>query len=334
MNILLTSAGRRSYLVKYFKEAIEPLAGKLHVSNSTELCSSFKFADHTLVSPQIYDKEYIQVILSYCRKHKITLVIPLFDIDLLVLSRNKRVFLKNGITVLVSNAQIIELCNDKWLTYNFLTKNGFDTPKSYIEISLLKSDLDRNLIHYPLILKPRWGMGSIGVYRADNMEELLFFNKYIQKQINECYLKYESSLTPDNRVIFQKMIAGEEYGLDIINDLNTNYSGTFVKRKIAMRSGETDISELITNHRELEEIGKAISAKLKHIGNLDVDILVEDNKFKVLEFNARFGGGYPFTHAAGVNLPKAIIDWLQKNQTDHLKIKTANRIQFKSIEII
>lgn len=32
--------------------------------------------------------------------------------------------------------------------------------------------------------------------------------------------------------------------------------------------------------------------------------------------NARFGGGYPFSHLAGVNLPKAIITWLTGEQLD------------------
>jgi hypothetical protein len=35
VNILLTSVGRRSYLVQYFKDALEGL-GKVHVANSSE----------------------------------------------------------------------------------------------------------------------------------------------------------------------------------------------------------------------------------------------------------------------------------------------------------
>lgn len=33
-------------------------------------------------------------------------------------------------------------------------------------------------IEFPVIVKPRWGMGSIGVYVADNIEELnVFYEK-------------------------------------------------------------------------------------------------------------------------------------------------------------
>ena len=31
----------------------------------------------------------------------------------------------------------------------------------------------------------------------------------------------------------------------------------------------------------------------------------------VLEMNARFGGGFPFSYLAGVDMPKAIIMWLK-----------------------
>ena len=30
--------------------------------------------------------------------------------------------------------------------------------------------------------------------------------------------------------------------------------------------------------------------------------------------NARFGGGYPFSHISGVNLPSAIVKWLSSEE--------------------
>lgn len=41
---------------------------------------------------------------------------------------------------------------------------------------------------------------------------------------------------------------------------------------------------------------------------------IKKKKIYILEMNARFGGGYPFSHLAGVDLPKAIINWLNGKQ--------------------
>jgi carbamoyl-phosphate synthase large subunit len=44
----------------------------------------------------------------------------------------------------------------------------------------------------------------------------------------------------------------------------------------------------------------------------------------VLEMNPRFGGGYPFSHVAGANLPAALIAWVsgQPINPDWLTIKS------------
>lgn len=97
---------------------------------------------------------------------------------------------------------------------------------------------------------------------------------------------------------------GQEYGLDVINDLEGNYQNTIVKQKYAMRSGETDCA-LTVRWEEADKLGKTLSILLHHIGNLDVDVFKVEEKIYVLEMNARFGGGYPFSHLAGVDLPQA-----------------------------
>ena len=64
-------------------------------------------------------------------------------------------------------------------------------------------------------------------------------------------------------------------------------------------------------------MGKKIGENLHHIGNLDVDIMQRANgDYCVLELNPRFGGGYPFSYEAGVNMPKAILSWLKKESVD------------------
>ena len=71
----------------------------------------------------------------------------------------------------------------------------------------------------------------------------------------------------------------------------------------------------IMYHFQLEEKGKLLGSLSGHKGNLDVDCFISDGQIYVLEMNCRFGGQYPFSHLAGVNLPAQIIDWLLGGET-------------------
>lgn len=321
MNILLTSVGRRGYLVKYFKDALGN-KGKIYAANSTKLCSAFAYADQTVVTPLIYDRNYIDFLKNYCINNRIDAIISFFDIDLLILAKHKQEFIEIGVAVIVSSEKVIEICNDKWRTYLFLKNKGFYTPKTYINIDEALYSIAKGILQYPVVLKPRWGMGSIAFYIAKNEPELKIFYKRVECQIEETYLKYESENTTGHNVIIQEMLRGQEYGIDIINDLKGTFQVSIVKKKYAMRSGETDCA-ITVQEKELEKCGEIISNFLKHIGNMDVDVIYDGKKPFVLDMNARFGGGYPFTHAAGVNLPRAIIAWLNHDKCNEelLKVK-------------
>lgn len=325
MNILLTSAGRRTYLVEYFKEA---LAGQANVyaSNSIDTYTLHQ-ADGYVITPAIYDKEYINFLISYCKKNQISAIISLFDIDLPVLAKHKDEFEKEGIKVVVSDYNVTQICNDKWSTYEFLVRLGLPQTPSYLNLENLRKDIAEGVVNYPFILKPRWGMGSIGIYKACNEQELLVFYAKLHKEIFDTYLKYESQVDKDSCIIIQQMIKGQEYGIEILNDLKGNYVSTFAKKKVAMRSGETDIAETVETE-PFEDIAKLISAHLHHVAMLDVDCFVtETGERIILEMNCRFGGQYPFTHNAGVNVPLQIIKWLNGEEVDKSLVIQKNGVR-------
>ena len=80
-----------------------------------------------------------------------------------------------------------------------------------------------------------------------------------------------------------------------------------MKKKIAMRAGETDISETVSEPAIFDEVVR-LGKLTKHIGNMDTDAFLVDGKPYILEMNARFGG-YPFSHMSGCDLPKALVAW-------------------------
>lgn len=333
MNILLTSAGRRSYLTAYFKEAlnqIEGSASRIYVANS-QVSPAWLEADKGIVTPLIYDEDYIPFLLTTCRKYQIDLLLSLFDADLPVLAKNKDLFAMAGTTVVVSALEVIEICNDKWATIRYLEKLKLPTPKTFLNLAESLAALAAGNLSWPVIVKPRWGMGSLAIYEAENEEELKVLYQKCKKQISGGYLQYEARQNTEECVLIQEKLQGQEYGLDIINDLSGNYQTTIVKKKLAMRSGETDMAET-ADYPVLKKLGETLGRKMRHLGNLDADVFDVDGSFYVLEINARFGGGYPFSHLAGVDLPAAIIQWKLGNPLDpELLVPRIGVVGFKDL---
>ena len=81
------------------------------------------------------------------------------------------------------------------------------------------------------------------------------------------------------------------------------------------------INHLVLNVRDIEESHRFWTEvvgfrQVGHLGTLDCDVFVQGNTCSVLEMNPRFGGGYPFSHAAGANVPAAMIAWANGQPAD------------------
>jgi len=312
MNILLTSAGRRSYIIDYFK-ATKGI-GKVYASNSAYTIA-LKRADGFFISPLIYDPNYITSIIAFCKSNNIKAVISLFDIDLLILAKNEYVFNENDIKLILAPADFVQICNDKYATYQFVTSIGLKSPKTFVSKELLKQCMAKGELSYPVIIKPRWGMASMGIYKVDNEEELDFFSSKCNKDIFNSYLKYESSQTRDEAIIYQEVMTGKEFGLDVLNDLEGHYIKTFAKQKVTMRSGETDLG-LTVDPSPFIKTAETISANSGHLGICSVDCFMQESEIFVIEMNCRISGHYPLSYLAGFNYPQLIVDWLNGKETN------------------
>jgi carbamoyl-phosphate synthase large subunit len=184
------------------------------------------------------------------------------------------------------------------MTYEFAKKNQIYAPETFLDLESALDSLKKNKVQFPLIVKPRWGSGSIGLLVAYTQDELVHFFSQCEAIVKKTFLNQISDV--NHSVIIQEYIIGDEYGVDILNDLNKKLLGYTVKKKIAMRAGETDKAVTVPS-AALDEYLVRIAENLGHIGNLDCDFLEKDGKFYLIEMNARFGGGYPFTHLAGAN---------------------------------
>ncbi len=307
MNVLLTCAGRRNYLVEYFRSAL-PEKGEVYAADVSADAPALQVADRAFIVPAIGDTSYIDRLIAICQEHQVRLLIPLNDLELLPLARERDRFLEIGTIPVVSSPDVVMASFDKLATVEFLKELRLPFPKTYLSVVEARRALSQGEVAFPLVVKPRWGTASIGIEFPQDCEELELAYRLLRKKLKRTILSEVSATDHQRSVLIQEKLPGQEYGLDIINDLNGRYVSTFAKRKIGMRSGETSQAMTVEDDR-LQRLGETIGRKLAHVGNLDCDVFVTHESVYVLEMNPRFGGGYPFTHVAGANVPAMLLAW-------------------------
>lgn len=312
MNLLFTCAGRRKYLLDFFRENLNP-EDKIIATDMQLSAPALTSADFKVQVPPVYSPDYVPITEEICKMHDVKAIIPLNDLELPILAENADRFKALGALPIVAAPDVIDICFDKFATARFVESLGLKSPKTYTSLKEAEEALKNGSLSSPLVLKPRWGSGSIGIEFVNNMEELRDIHALLMKKVKASILATASQ--GDEYILIQEKIEGQEYGLDVMNDFRGKNRGISVKKKIAMRAGETDKAETV-DRPEIRAIGKRLAEVLRHIGNLDVDLFEKDGQFYVLELNPRFGGGFPFSYVAGVNFPRAIIEWLKGNDID------------------
>jgi len=291
-------------------------------------------ADVSRTVPAASDAGYLDEMVRLCVQYKVRLLFSLHDWEAPFIASNLKRFREIGTIPVVSGPEVIGLCLDKLQTRNYAIQNGIPHPFTVSNPDeALRAILARSL-EVPIVIKPRFGQGSLGIHTIWDEADLAICHKMLMKRILSADSNQVLAAAGRDSLIYQEHIEGEEYGLDVVNDLKGEFVTCFVKRKFDMRAGETDAAETVCD-RTLEELGKRIGSTLGHVGLLDVDVIVRDGVPYLLDMNPRFGGHYPFSHMAGANIPAAIVAWAQGKQPDPswLRVRTGVRC-FKDMTLV
>jgi carbamoyl-phosphate synthase large subunit len=314
MNILFTCAGRRNYLIQYFKEVLGD-SGRIIAADMDITAPAMAVADRARVVPEVYADNYVETLLDICRSEKVNALFSLNDLELPVLASERVSFQEIGVQLIISKEEVVDTCFDKHQTIQFCETLGVAYPKTYLVLEEAKKALEAGHLKFPVVVKPRWGSASVGIEFPRTMEQLELAYRLATLKISHSILAEASKQDPEQSVLIQEHIDGKEFGLDILNDFSGRTVQVYAKEKLAMRAGETDKSVLRFSP-ELEEIGFRVGEALGHIGNVDCDVFEKDGKYYLLEINPRFGGGYPFSHMSGANYPAAICSWIEGKEFD------------------
>ncbi|HOC06397.1 MAG: ATP-grasp domain-containing protein [Bacillota bacterium] len=299
MNILILSCGTRNKIIQYFKRELGS-NGLVMATDCSELAPALYDADKYFIVPGINEASYLDTILNICKENDIRAVLSLIDPELSMLAANKDLFLKAGITPIISDYDVVEMCFDKWRFNQFLLENGFKAIRSYVDKELFFRDVECGIIDYPVIVKPVRGSASLGIRTASGREEIdLLFSKH-------------------HDLMIQEYIDCPEYGADVYVDmLSSEPVAIFTKEKIKMRAGETDKSVSVKDEKLFALLRTFVkTAGLR--GIVDIDLFKINAEYYISEVNPRFGGGYPHAYECGVNVPGMIIKNLKGNENQDI----------------
>jgi carbamoyl-phosphate synthase large subunit len=273
--VLFTCAGQRVDIVTAFRDA-----GTTTVAADVDqLAPALYHADRFALVPRVDDPFYVEALRNLVELHEVRLIVPLTDLDHLVLAQARDHL--SGAVVLVPGPETIERCADKYLAHRFFEEQGIGTPPTWLPTEVPET------IRFPVLVKARKGFGSRHIYRADNQTELDFFLRYT---------------TADSMV--QSVCHGEEFSIDVFCDLEGRCLGAVPRTMIESKGGES-IKGMTIRDPDLIEFGVRVSETLRIIGPATVQCFREpDGELQVTDVNPRFGGGFPLPTAAGSRYPE------------------------------
>ena len=302
MNILLSCAGRRHYLAEYFRTENR---ARVIGSDMSPTAPALYACDSWHLAPAVESPCYLDDLKASIIREGIHMVFSLNDLESKTLVENRtHIERETGATVYVPAPDTLSVCADKWHSYLFACEVGVNAPATFLSSDAALRSIELGQVDFPLIVKPRWGSASIGLFYVNGADELpSAFSSCCAAVANSSLAAFGE----DQTVVIQEVVSGPEYGVDILYNKDERLVGFAAKKKLAMRAGETD-KAITVPPRLFEPVIERMAPALRHRGNLDCDFLERDGELYLLEMNPRFSGGYPFTHLAGANHVRMLLD--------------------------
>ncbi len=253
-----------------------------------------------IVRPE--NRNYIKSVINICNQHDIRAIFIGSDAELPILSKNKDLIEnKTNATVLTNPSKVVDMCRDKYKTFEFLKNNNLPF------IPTCHTDESKDFIEkyqFPLVVKPREGFGSKYFFITKDIQELSYAISSIEKV--------------GWRPIIQKYIKNDNNEFTV--GITIDKEGKFVMSSIAMKKllkyGQT-YKAFINKYTKIRKISEKISLKIGGCGPLNIQIRIDDeneendeserNKIKIMEVNPRFSASCPLRTVAGINEPDIII---------------------------
>ena len=314
ISVLVTGSGGGSIgeqLIKALK--LEGDRYNIISSDSKGLSVGRHIANSFVKVPLANDKNYLRTLIEICNKHKVDVLIPGSEPELLKIANSIDLFEDLGIYVPINSLELISLCSDKLKFNDFLAQNGFKYP--WTGLIDQGSELTK-FQDFPYVLKPLTGSGSTGVFIVQNSKELRNIVMYLGSEKIQILQEYVGTLdaeytvgilsTPTKGYIDHIVLRRDlDFGLSIKqkvhNKTKKNYLGTYLGISTGVSQGT-----FVANNVIDDLVHKLVSV-LSPESSINIQCRLHQDNAYVFEINPRFSGTTHLRALVGFNEPDYII---------------------------
>lgn len=246
----------------------------------------------TLISPADDDAQRLEAIAGVVRRKGIDVLLPCGETATRFSSDTFTELSALASLPPLPSRETFALTRDKWLFTKYLSERGIPVPETRLLASAEQIPAMLQGLRLPVLFKPRFGAGGLGIRKAGSAEE---FERVAREAL---------ALRQEHCV--QEFVPGEDYGCSLLG-LKGEILAHTEQRWIVPASGAFAAAAGNSYHPVealLAEVGRI--ARLigwSGVANIDARCDSRDGKFRILEWNPRFWRSLLGSAHAGVNFP-------------------------------
>lgn len=268
----------------------------------TKLCDAFVRAPFATK-----EKEYICFLINICSDYQLKYVIPLTDLEIDVINKNRDLFDKAGLVLCMQNEGVLEIARDKNALHNaFLNDDLVPSVKT----CLLK-DMPEDF-PFPCIAKPFNGRSSEGLIRNATKEQVL-------------------AIEDKNSYILQEQLVGNVFTVDYVRSAISGKDAAVPRQELLRTKNGAGLTVQTCSDERLIKLVSHIGKTLNINGCVNMEFISWNSKYYLIDINPRFSAGVAFSVISGYNMVLNHIRCFTSADIDD-PIKVEERIIIKKYE--
>lgn len=267
-------------------------------ASKLDVCYVSNLPDEKLLMPDmaIVNDHYIETLLKIVSSGSYEVLMPIGELTTNPITQQEAEFKKYVKLACAPRETYIKAFN-KQITFETAMENGIPCPYTRHSKQSIEDYLEK--CRFPIIIKPRQGLGSIGFHKFDKREDFWPYMK-------------EHSLDPDDYVVQEFVDYEDRISANLFVDQKGNICTSYAVdalRWFPIDAGAGVLSETVDAHEVLEAAGKLLQ-HLKWKGFAQVAFMMDKNtgEPRLQEINGRIPASIKMAYMLGYNISRQMLE--------------------------